>query len=76
FPVSREFGSGDGFDLDCVRHQAFQQLVYLTIGAADLLPTLLPMIGIVGTPGTSQHGANEVMAGQVNLGMVTTLASS
>jgi hypothetical protein len=22
FPVSREFGSGDGFDLDCVRHHA------------------------------------------------------
>ena len=24
FPVSREFGSGDGFDCDCVRHQQFQ----------------------------------------------------
>lgn len=25
FPVSREFGSGDGFDCNCVRHHAFAQ---------------------------------------------------
>ena len=26
FPVSREFGSGDGFDVDCVRHHAVPQV--------------------------------------------------
>lgn len=26
FPVSREIRSGDGFDIDCVRHQRFQKV--------------------------------------------------
>jgi hypothetical protein len=31
FPVSREFGSGDGFDCDCVRHHPQNRALILQI---------------------------------------------
>src|SRR5664280_1425066 len=36
FPVSREFGTGDGFDYDCVRRHAWRRLVCSSSSSATI----------------------------------------